>query len=211
MECLQTGIYRNDIPLKFRLEPEALQVSESARGQGLFCSTCLAVAPTCWDACDARMLCISTGTCGTSTLACRPRHPSECNHQFLALDQGLLDRLDETLTYALEKECGVARSSVTNYDEIREQIAAPLRDLRDRPNRIQEPLIYHLDVGAMYPNIILTNRLQPPAIVTAEDCANCEHNRPESNCKRPLEWMWRGEVGCSSSAACVPQVASHLA
>lgn len=27
------------------------------------------------------------------------------------------------------------------------------------------PLIYHLDVGAMYPNIILSNRLQPAAIV----------------------------------------------
>lgn len=27
------------------------------------------------------------------------------------------------------------------------------------------PLIYHLDVAAMYPNIILTNRLQPMAIV----------------------------------------------
>jgi DNA polymerase elongation subunit (family B) len=28
------------------------------------------------------------------------------------------------------------------------------------------PLIYHLDVAAMYPNIILTNILQPTAIVT---------------------------------------------
>ncbi len=27
------------------------------------------------------------------------------------------------------------------------------------------PLIYHIDVAAMYPNIILTNRLQPVAIV----------------------------------------------
>ncbi len=27
------------------------------------------------------------------------------------------------------------------------------------------PLVYHLDVAAMYPNIILTNRLQPVAIV----------------------------------------------
>jgi hypothetical protein len=29
----------------------------------------------------------------------------------------------------------------------------------------QEPVIYHLDVAAMYPNIILSNRLQPAAIV----------------------------------------------
>ena len=32
--------------------------------------------------------------------------------------------------------------------------------LRDTPNRLENPIIYHLDVGAMYPNIILTNRLQ---------------------------------------------------
>jgi DNA polymerase epsilon subunit 1 len=27
------------------------------------------------------------------------------------------------------------------------------------------PLIYHVDVASMYPNIILTNRLQPVAVV----------------------------------------------
>lgn len=32
--------------------------------------------------------------------------------------------------------------------------------LRDEPIREECPLIYHLDVAAMYPNIILTNRLQ---------------------------------------------------
>lgn len=32
--------------------------------------------------------------------------------------------------------------------------------LRDTPIRDECPLIYHLDVAAMYPNIILTNRLQ---------------------------------------------------
>lgn len=32
--------------------------------------------------------------------------------------------------------------------------------LRDEPMREECPLIYHLDVAAMYPNIILTNRLQ---------------------------------------------------
>ena len=31
--------------------------------------------------------------------------------------------------------------------------------------RLENPIIYHLDVGAMYPNIILTNRLQPSAMV----------------------------------------------
>ncbi len=34
------------------------------------------------------------------------------------------------------------------------------------PRSDEVPLIYHLDVAAMYPNIILTNRLQPSSIVT---------------------------------------------
>ncbi len=33
------------------------------------------------------------------------------------------------------------------------------------PKRKENPRIIHLDVAAMYPNIILTNRLQPSAVV----------------------------------------------
>jgi DNA polymerase epsilon subunit 1 len=56
------------------------------------------------------------------------------------------------------------------------------------------PLIYHLDVAAMYPNIILTNRLQPMAMVDEATCAACEFNRPESMCQREMDWAWRGEM-----------------
>jgi DNA polymerase epsilon subunit 1 len=131
VECLQTGIYRNDIPVKFKLVPAALQ--------------------------------------------------------------GLIDRLDETLAYQIELD-GVELSSVTNYDEVKGQIVEQLEALRDDPNQAAVPVIYHLDVGAMYPNIILTNRLQPPAIVSETTCASCVHNKPESDCKRPMKWMWRGEL-----------------
>lgn len=68
-----------------------------------------------------------------------------------------------------------------------------LHTLRDSPIREEAPLIYHLDVAAMYPNIILTNRLQPAAMVTSDDCAACEFNQEENNCKRNMEWLWRGE------------------
>jgi DNA polymerase epsilon subunit 1 len=131
VECLQTGIYRDDIPVKFHLKPAALQ--------------------------------------------------------------GLIDRLDETLTYALGEE-GKSRDEVTNFDEVKAEIESRLAELRDTPVRSDCPVIYHLDVGAMYPNIILTNRLQPPAIVTEQTCAACVHNKPESDCQRKQEWMWRGEV-----------------
>ena len=61
------------------------------------------------------------------------------------------------MQYAIEHEGGVSLSEVTNYDEVKEQIASRLRELRDNPERKETPIIYHLDVGAMYPNIILTN------------------------------------------------------
>ena len=41
-----------------------------------------------------------------------------------------------------------------------DEVCAKLADMRDNPLRTEKPIIYHLDVGAMYPNIILTNRLQ---------------------------------------------------
>lgn len=37
-------------------------------------------------------------------------------------------------------------------------------------------------------------RLQPSAIVTDEDCAACEFNRPGKTCLRTMEWVWRGET-----------------
>jgi len=54
---------------------------------------------------------------------------------------------------------------VTNFDEVVSDIKEKLCELRDTPARLENPIIYHLDVGAMYPNIILTNRLQPSAMV----------------------------------------------
>jgi DNA polymerase epsilon subunit 1 len=59
---------------------------------------------------------------------------------------------------------------------------------------METPLIYHLDVSAMYPNIILTNRLQPDAMVEETTCAACDFNEgPNSSCQRRLPWLWRGE------------------
>ena len=68
-----------------------------------------------------------------------------------------------------------------------------LEVLRENPSRCEDPMIYHLDVGAMYPNIILTNRLQPPAIVDEADCAACDFNRPGATCQRKMEWVYRGD------------------
>eukprot|EP00762_Andalucia_godoyi_P002882 ANDGO_04423.mRNA.1 DNA polymerase epsilon catalytic subunit A len=105
----------------------------------------------------------------------------------------LLNDLDKSLKFAIEVESGVPLSHVVNYDEVRSAIASKLEALRDNPRRMETPLIYHLDVSAMYPNIILTNRLQPVSIVDEATCAACVHNRPESDCQRKMNWIWRGE------------------
>ena len=110
--------------------------------------------------------------------------------------QMLIDKTEQILDFALLVEPGNQdKSQITNYDEVRDEIQAKLAKLRDScPVLVTEPLIYHVDVGAMYPNIILTNRLQPTAIVSEEICAGCTFNKPHNNCKRPLDWVWRGEV-----------------
>lgn len=45
----------------------------------------------------------------------------------------------------------------------------------------------------MYPNIMITNRLQPDSMITEADCATCDFNRPGKTCDRRLPWSWRGE------------------
>ncbi|CAM9095659.1 unnamed protein product, partial [Laminaria digitata] len=132
VECLETGVFRSDLPEKFRLVPSALQA--------------------------------------------------------------LIDNIDRDLTFAIEVESGVQRDTISNYDEVRSEIIEQLEMLRDSPLREEEPFIYHLDVAAMYPNIILSNRLQPGAIVNKAMCASCDFNQESSNCKRALTWKWRGDM-----------------
>ncbi|XP_038229566.1 DNA polymerase epsilon catalytic subunit A isoform X2 [Dermochelys coriacea] len=105
----------------------------------------------------------------------------------------LLQRVEKTLRHAIEEEEGLPLDQVTNFQEVCDEIKVKLNCLKDIPNRIECPLIYHLDVGAMYPNIILTNRLQPSAMVDEATCAACDFNKPGANCQRRMTWQWRGE------------------
>ncbi|KAF5727520.1 DNA polymerase epsilon catalytic subunit A [Tripterygium wilfordii] len=108
--------------------------------------------------------------------------------------QQLINNLDRDLQYAIRVEGKMELDSVSNYDEVRNAILEKLVRLQDEPTREECPLIYHLDVAAMYPNIILTNRLQPPSIVTDDVCTACDFNRPGKTCLRKLEWVWRGDI-----------------
>ncbi|KAF3780559.1 DNA polymerase epsilon catalytic subunit A [Nymphaea thermarum] len=138
VECLESGVFRSDLPTKFQLDPSAFE--------------------------------------------------------------RLLANLDRDLQYAIGVEGKMELDSVANYQDVKESIAVKLAMLRDEPNREECPLIYHLDVAAMYPNIILTNRLQPPSIVTDEVCTACDFNRPGKTCLRHLEWVWRGETFMSKKS-----------
>lgn len=114
------------------------------------------------------------------------------------LDQQTINDLkgnvERVLEHAIVTEEGIPMSYVTNLNDIRDEILNSLQNLHDIPNRLEQPVIYHLDVGAMYPNIILTNRLQPSAMVNETDCASCDFNKPDAPCKRDMKWLWRGEM-----------------
>ena len=107
--------------------------------------------------------------------------------------QELIDGVPGVMKFGLETEMGIPIEEIDNYDECVAGVVKALENLRDRPIRKEEPHILHLDVGAMYPNIILTNRLQPSSMVTEETCSACCFNSPENDCKRPMKWIWRGE------------------
>ncbi|XP_028400533.1 DNA polymerase epsilon catalytic subunit A-like [Dendronephthya gigantea] len=126
-----------------------------------------------------------------SDIPCRFRmSPSAC--------QQLIDDVESTMRHTIIEEEKIAIETVTNFEEVCEKIKEKLTLLRDTPNRLENPMIYHLDVGAMYPNIILTNRLQPSAMVDETTCARCDFNKPGAKCQRNMKWMWRGEYSPAS-------------
>jgi DNA polymerase epsilon subunit 1 len=143
VEALAAGVYRNDIPLEFKIKRDTMQT--------------------------------------------------------------LIEDIDQVISFAAKRN-KFNLEECTNYDDVRTDILTNLIALRDVGSTETENTragfarrkecctIVHLDVAAMYPNIILSNRLQPQAIVNEEICAACCHNKVENDCKRLMEWKWRGEV-----------------
>ena len=105
----------------------------------------------------------------------------------------MIDEIDAALSFCITEEFKTPLEDVTNYDTVKADIRAALEELRDNPMRTDKPLIYHLDVAAMYPNIMLSNRLQPDSVIDESVCAVCDYNRPGKTCDRRLTWAWRGE------------------
>jgi len=109
--------------------------------------------------------------------------------------QELIDDVPATIEFFLRVECDppLTIDDVTNYEEVRDKLVEELKEIQSKPRCVVKPLIYHLDVSAMYPNIILTNKLQPVAIVNDTICASCDFNRKSATCKRTMPWRWRGK------------------
>ncbi|KAL7059051.1 hypothetical protein AAHC03_013201 [Spirometra sp. Aus1] len=147
VEALEAGVFRADIPVRFRLVPAALEILRA----------------------DARRcLCRAIST--------------------------ELDTKDPSVVESLiEKK---------NFEQVCAEVEQALSTLGAMPNRVECPVIVHLDVGAMYPNIILTNRLQPSAVAAdaSERCSGCHFYKPGVACQRFMSWKWRGELWTASRA-----------
>ena len=140
----------------------------------------------------------------------RSDFPEKFNLDLQALHD-LNGDVENIVDFFLEKEVNVKKEDVVNYDAVVAGIRRELSALADNPARTEEPLIYHLDVAAMYPNIILSNRLQPSAIVSKDTCAACSFNKDaEGNeCQRKMAWKWRGDL-YKATKADVQQIQREL-
>ncbi|EGV61700.1 DNA polymerase epsilon catalytic subunit [Yamadazyma tenuis] len=118
--------------------------------------------------------------------------PTQFKMDTTAIDE-LINDLPKALRFFVEVESKKKMDDIENFDEVLESIKAELMELKNNPVRHEVPLIYHVDVASMYPNIMTSNRLQPDSMKSEEDCASCDFNRPGKSCDRRLQWSWRGE------------------
>eukprot|EP00917_Polyrhabdina_sp_WS-2016_P013570 GHVP01029742.1.p1 GENE.GHVP01029742.1~~GHVP01029742.1.p1 ORF type:complete len:1499 (+),score=286.83 GHVP01029742.1:49-4497(+) len=107
----------------------------------------------------------------------------------------LCNELDSICDYVFQSR-GIKKEDIIDYQEKRGEFINCLMS-QEKKNQKECPRIFHFDIAAMYPNIILTNRLQPFAIKSINDCAACEYNTPNARCQRTMDWKWR--IECSSS------------
>jgi len=64
--------------------------------------------------------------------------------------QMLIDGVQRALEHSLIEEEKIPLSEVKNLQEVHDAVVGMLQELRDKPNRIENPMIYHLDVGMWF-------------------------------------------------------------
>lgn len=72
---------------------------------------------------------------------------NESRFQVPAAFDMLISTVEKALKHAIEEEEKIPLETVTNFEEVSNEIKSRLAELRDTPNRMETPMIYHLDVG----------------------------------------------------------------
>lgn len=107
-------------------------------------------------------------------------------HQEFNIDDQMAELIIDNLDQILEDY-----AKHPDYQAKKDQY---IRDIKSCTGKvICKGCIYHLDVGAMYPNIILTNRLQPISVVSDDICIRCDYNDEKNQCRKKMQWISRVE------------------
>ncbi|ODV64406.1 DNA polymerase epsilon catalytic subunit [Ascoidea rubescens DSM 1968] len=104
-----------------------------------------------------------------------------------------LEMLPGIIKFCVTVENKKSMDDIVNYQEVYTEMKNRLLKFKSKPKLFEKPSIYHVDVASMYPNIMISNRLQPDSIKFEKDCALCEFNTAGKDCDRKLTWSWRGE------------------
>ena len=109
VEAIESGVFRSDLPMKFKCKQTAYQVLP--RKDNLAITRPL------------NSLYLPTLNSLNSFVRC------------LSYPQALIDKLDADLHYAIVHEGKMRVEDITNYDEVKAAILVKLEALRDVPNR----------------------------------------------------------------------------
>ncbi|SBT37586.1 DNA polymerase epsilon, catalytic subunit a, putative [Plasmodium ovale wallikeri] len=116
----------------------------------------------------------------------------------------LLSNIDNILDFWIQKDLNkncspndskyVNKNQILNLQHVKENIMNKLQFFIENSRISICPNIYHLDVAAMYPNIILSHRLQPNAIITPDHCFNCSFYKQRHLCQKQMVWKRKLEI-----------------
>ncbi|VWU50294.1 DNA polymerase epsilon catalytic subunit A, putative, partial [Hepatocystis sp. ex Piliocolobus tephrosceles] len=128
--------------------------------------------------------------------------------EFFSLDintyKYLIQNVENVMDFWIEKDLNknckkddekyIYKHQILNYEQVKNDIINKLNFFVLNPNINMCPNIYHLDVAAMYPNIILSHRLQPNAIITQDHCFNCSFYKQRHLCQKKMVWRRKLEI-----------------
>eukprot|EP00746_Dinoflagellata_sp_MGD_P145157 gnl/MRDRNA2_/MRDRNA2_77802_c0_seq1.p1 gnl/MRDRNA2_/MRDRNA2_77802_c0~~gnl/MRDRNA2_/MRDRNA2_77802_c0_seq1.p1 ORF type:complete len:2564 (-),score=510.18 gnl/MRDRNA2_/MRDRNA2_77802_c0_seq1:8-7699(-) len=193
VECMRVGVFRSDIRETFNIEPSAVEslLNDVERMTKFFLE--MEEKVKLEDVTNFDEVCAEIKA--QLRVLCDPEHVKEqiARGAVVGGPDGVEKKEGDYTLKLFEYEVFEGKASIRGLGKKVKK--ASYRVVKD-----EFPLIYHLDVGAMYPNIILSNRLQPSAIVSRDFCAACSYNDPSNKCQRFMDWSWRGDLYMATRA-----------